>query len=270
MILYKYVTSDIAMKIIKNPTLKFTPPGELNDPFETSSLYYESHNMEYVSEENEHRSLSVKMSYGVLSLSRNPLNPLMWSHYAKGKKEIHEGVIRLDIGNESHGGMVIGFDTELAELDNKSKNVIPANMGSVIYTTTKPTSVFDNSEYHPLYEGMITSYRPDIFEALQRTFLYKSAYWSYEEEVRVIRNLGRTQPLREQEIDSESIKEIYIGCRNSSNINYLTCIYNLIKERIPNCAVYACSVNDRSWFLDKKEVEKIIQLQRETNLTPNV
>lgn len=83
MILYKYVDSKTADIIIKDSTLKFSKATSLNDPFELTSLHYGTNHQD---EEQEIRFISACMSYGILSLTRNPLNPLMWAHYGRGKK----------------------------------------------------------------------------------------------------------------------------------------------------------------------------------------
>ena len=43
MILYKYVDMLTAIKIIIDPSVKFTHPYDFNDPFEVSSLIYKDH-----------------------------------------------------------------------------------------------------------------------------------------------------------------------------------------------------------------------------------
>lgn len=42
MILYKYVDLCTGMKIVRNPSVKFTHPYNLNDPFEITSSFYET------------------------------------------------------------------------------------------------------------------------------------------------------------------------------------------------------------------------------------
>ena len=83
MILYKYVDSKTADLILSNSTLKFSKASSLNDPFELTSLHYDSESQD---SEQAIRFIAASMSYGILSLTRNPLNPLMWAHYAKGEK----------------------------------------------------------------------------------------------------------------------------------------------------------------------------------------
>ncbi|MBM6607933.1 DUF2971 domain-containing protein [Enterobacteriaceae bacterium RIT814] len=254
MILYKYVDAKTAELIIKNSTLKFSKAASLNDPFELTSLHYASD-----SEDSDQamRFVAASMSYGILSLTRNPLNPLMWAHYGKGQKVEGGRGISLDQDNGSHAGFVFGIDTEKAGLDENYSNVIPAKYGSVIYASTKPRNPFESSDNHMFYEGLEHQFNPKILEALQRTFLYKPAYWSYEEEVRVVRNVHR-RSTEIQTMDRSSFKEIYIGFRNSFNKNYLMSIQDEIDEAFPDCEIYVCGFDKKEWTFNKITIQEAI------------
>jgi hypothetical protein len=254
------VNLETALKIILNPTVKFTQPFDLNDPFEITTLFYESNNRSYLSEENSSNYLTLSMSYGILSLSRTPLNSLMWAHYARGERMKCGNGIVLGEKNTAHGGMVIGIDVNEAGLNNESYNIIPAKFGSVIYTTTKPTHSFSNSENHSITEGMQCNFDARYLEALQRIFLYKASHWSYEEEVRVVRNINR-MPLERYkgnniyEIDKESIKEIYIGSAHSFYDESKKTLYDKIKLSIPSCKIFLCNTKGKNWDINAEELK---------------
>lgn len=98
------------------------------------------------------QSLATEMVYnnfGILSLSCNPLNYLMWSHYSN-----------------SHTGFCIGFD-----LHKLTKYITPAIPAVINYADQKPIfKVGDfGSEYVTKYLGT------------------KGMLWGYEEEVRIIK-----------------------------------------------------------------------------------
>lgn len=256
MILYKYVDLDTAKTIMEKSTVKFSKPSSFNDPFELTSLFYDS-----VGPRNQHflKYLAASDSYGILSLTRNPLNPLMWAHYAKGKKHSENKAIELDHDNNFHAGMVFGIDVELAGLNSYGRNVIPAKFGSVIYTSTKPRHAFENSEYHNLYEGSEYTFKPELLEALQRIFLYKSSHWSYEEEVRVVRNVC-CEPFKQIiEIDRLSIKEVYIGFRNAYNSTYLREVNTEIKNAFPDCTPYVCRFDNSEWTFNRTLLDDAIK-----------
>lgn len=255
MILYKYVTSKTANLILKNPSLKFTKPTLLNDPFELTGLHYISNNTDNNQAMN---FIAASQSYGVLSLTRDPLNPLMWAHYCKGTNHKLKGAIQLDIGNDSHAGMVFGFDTERAGLNDCGNNVIPAKFGNVIYTSTKPKHTYENSDSRSFFEGMEYQFNSKLLEALQRTFLYKPSCWSYEEEVRVVRNISRNNK-EIQKIPSNSIREVYLGLRNAYKEDYLKRTKKKIKSLLPEAEIFVCNFNNSEWRLEKVSIDDAIQ-----------
>lgn len=114
------------------------------------------------------------MYYGVLSLTRNPVNNLMWSHYG-----------------DEHRGVAFGFDVDEAGFCDKEKNIIPANHGEIIYTKTFPEHLRNNDTHYFLNEiCSSTNYSPLYFEFFKFAYLYKGIDWAYEEEVRVIKRTG--------------------------------------------------------------------------------
>ncbi len=136
MILYKYVPFLSGMKILESSSIGFARPKDFNDPFEMSAFQYEDNNekweayVTFAAVRNRCNS-----SFGVLSLTRQPLNGLMWSHYA-----------------DSHRGMVIGFDIEACGFNDIETNVIPANYEEIIYTRTKPQITFPMPSSEELME----------------------------------------------------------------------------------------------------------------------
>ncbi|WP_447887779.1 DUF2971 domain-containing protein [Serratia fonticola] len=256
MILYKYVDLCTGMKIVRNPSVKFTHPYDLNDPFEITSSFYEADDHDYSHKNNYLNLLKLTSNYGVLSLSRAPLNALMWAHYARGKRHGDSKFIHFGENNTTHGGLVIGIDADKAGLNDEGNNIIPAKFGSVIYTSTKPTSRFNDSENINIIEGMVTHYDYKYLEALQRMFLYKSVDWSYEEEVRVVRNITRgCEKEYGQEIiaiDKSSIKKIYIGSIHSFPLESANFILSEIKKNLPNCEVLLCNTNGKGWNINAK------------------
>ncbi|ENJ4717887.1 DUF2971 domain-containing protein [Escherichia coli] len=265
MILYKYVDSETADLIIKNSTLKFSRASSLNDPFELTGLHYGS---EEQYKEQTLKFLSASISYGILSLTRAPLNPLMWAHYGKGANYDDKKSILLDKDNGSHAGVVFGIDANEAELNDEGLNVIPAKYGSVIYASTKPHNPYINSDNLNFFEGMQFHYNPDFLEALQRTFLYKPAYWSYEEEVRVVRNISRYRN-EIQPISSSSIKEIYIGLRNAYKHDYLKTMRDRITQHLPECKIYVCFFDIYEWAFIKISIDEAIEQITLYNSQPN-
>ncbi|HFM4300322.1 TPA: DUF2971 domain-containing protein, partial [Escherichia coli] len=85
-------------------SIKFTPYSEFNDPFESYGyeLSLDGESLEPLAMRGE-----INQNVACLCLSKNPLNVLMWSHYA-----------------DKHQGFVVAIDTERAGFDDEEKCLI--------------------------------------------------------------------------------------------------------------------------------------------------
>jgi len=175
MILYKYVSFKVAKLIIETSTIGFSCIEDLNDPFEGTAVRFEANGE--VPENVISNAVRNRMSqkFGVLSLTRTPLNSTMWSHYG-----------------DDHRGVVIGIDTDIAGFNCTKTNVVPSNYGDVIYTTTKPNSAISQITAKRLMAigNEVAAFTDEDYELFKRTFLFKSLPWNYEEEVRVVKNIN--------------------------------------------------------------------------------
>lgn len=224
MILYKYMSFSSACLAIENSSIGFSCLNDLNDPFEGDPLCFES--SESLSSKLQFRPHMNRLNkhYGVLSLTRNPLNTLMWSHYG-----------------DNHRGVVIGIDTKKAGLNCVESCVIPANFGEMIYTSTFPRNELPASDIDSLMTigTKHSSFQTHDFDLFKNAFLYKELVWNYEEEVRVVKyikspvssskkfknNAGdwnqleiEGRPLYCLSIPPESIVEVYLGCDAYKNV----------------------------------------------------
>jgi hypothetical protein len=105
---------------------------------------------------------------GVLSLTRSPLNSVMWAHYADN----HTGVcIGLDAKNAFFAP--ISCEIGLAPFSVKFKESDLFKLGRVEYALTRPSSACtEHSEY------------------LRRAYFSKHSSWAYEEELRLLRPMS--------------------------------------------------------------------------------
>lgn len=254
MILYKYTDMKTADLIIKNATVKFSKATSLNDPFELSGMHYHTKNPVG---NMAAKYLVASQLHGILSLTRNPLNPLMWAHYAKGKKIKRKDCHEWDSGNHSHAGLVFGIDVNEAQLNCNLNNFLPAKYGSVIYTATKPSDPFKDSENWDFLQTDF-SFNSRYLEALQRIFLYKSSHWAYEEEVRIVKHIA----VLDNEIfkiDARScFKEVYIGIRNSRDYKYLISTKRKINKHLPACSIFVCDYDQSEWNFRKLTIEQAL------------
>ena len=174
MILYKYVSLGAAKKIVQGKSIGFSLMEYFNDPFDQPDALPESPSP-VDQTKAEIRSVLWKKSTVVLSLSRSYTNTVMWSHYG-----------------DEHRGAVIEIDAHKAGFMDPQTNLIPAQFGTVVYSRVKqsryaPTDE-DNIEIGTEHRFICTRY-----EELQHLFLTKDLPWSYEEEVRVVKNCTSPQ-----------------------------------------------------------------------------
>lgn len=238
MLVYKYMTLQGLDACLNNRTIRFTKPVNFNDPFDCAAaaadVAVEGLNIRAAGSTNADKLFSIRNGIGILSLTRNPLNPLMWAHYG-----------------ENHRGGVIAIDTEEAGLECTETNIIPASAGNVIYTTVRPSVDGDHIPRH----GEITAKHDRLM--LERLFLYKSLHWSYEEEIRVARHVDPARQVQYQElkIPSSAIKAIYLGAKYSHALvddldRQLPRVY--LKHR--KYDIYRCRLDHQTWDLHAERV----------------
>lgn len=262
MILYKYVSHDAGMNILQNGSIGFTKPCHFNDPFEIEASYPSKegiHPIEVMLNGIRHwaKKSIWKENTGVLSLTRQPLNPLMWAHY----------------GSE-HKGIVVGIDASINEFTCEETNLVPIQYGSVIYTSIKPDSPFLSKPTETIEVGGTFHFAKGQLESLQRLFLYKPACWAYEEEVRVAKCLKGIEtnnsiksgkfttidvggrPLYLLDLPKGAIKEVYIGARSEFlHPDKALDLIKSIKSHQPQVNIYGCKISNSSWCLDSFDLK---------------
>ncbi|GHA09567.1 DUF2971 domain-containing protein [Oceanisphaera arctica] len=225
MILYKYMSFEAAIAVIENQSIGFSCLEDLNDPFECTAFGFADDEDSKITANLAAYACKNKFSrnYGVLSLTRQPLNSLMWSHYG-----------------DEHQGVVLGIDVDIAGLSNPEKCVIPSQCGEVIYSATKPhrnLSIISEDSLRTIGKELV--FDTEAFNLVKRAFLYKSIEWGYEEEVRVVKNISEIpfcyhsgqgrhnkwtkisvsgRPLYCFDIPDSAIKEIYLGRHIYKNV----------------------------------------------------
>ncbi|GAA4354461.1 DUF2971 domain-containing protein [Kangiella marina] len=212
--LYKYMP--LRMDFFDEPLLRLTPPLCLNDPFDSKPTREairkkvafmsdeEGEGAGYISDENLDTVYSRFKefleeglnNFGIVSLTENPHNLLMWSHYA-----------------DQHRGIVI----ELSELESTfefSDSSDTSRVGSktplrVLYDSKRPSS--DISD-----ELIFTIFEDDFFRHFA---LVKSDAWIYEKEHRFILPINQAEVgvfLHNKNVASKSELEVYLKQRGIS------------------------------------------------------
>lgn len=265
MILYKYCGFDAGKKIIENNTIGFRQPHFFNDPFESAASYPRKETgdplEDFVTEQRHQFKKQIwTTNYAVLSLTRSPLNPLMWAHYAK-----------------SHQGFVVGLDVNIEDFTSEQKNAVPIQFGNVIYTESKPTHEYLTKFKIGIEVGTTVHFVPEQLEKLQRVFLYKPMCWSYEEEVRIVKCIhgvkegkptesGRFEVIQSKDgldlfvmkLPQETIKEIYLGIRNT-HLREHDSVFRFrdtVARIHPNCKVFGCRVGKTAWEIDGFQIDQ--------------
>lgn len=265
MILYKYISFNTAKAILETSTLGFSCIEDLNDPFEGTSVSFEEQGQ--ISSSIIAGAVRNRMSrgFGVLSLTRTPLNSTMWSHYG-----------------DDHRGVVIGIDVDIANLNSTNSSLIPAKFGDVIYTSTKPNKRLPQISAKRLMSvgSEVEAYADQDSELFKRTFLFKASPWSYEEEVRVVKNIKPSIPVSRYSeskfenksgawsviqfqgrpiycfsIPKKAIKEVYLGCSVYKNVSRLAMAKSEYEELKRGCISRGISVFNvrqvqQSWQLE--------------------
>ncbi len=186
MILYKYMSLGAAKAVLENQSIGFSNLEDFNDPFEGRALVFDGSQVPPRVQLDAY--LSRLRAYGVLSLTRTPLNALMWAHYG-----------------DEHRGVVLGIDTDIAGFNIRESCLIPADYGDIIYTATHPGRRQKSGDAQHLLsigDDLGLDFEPEKLNFYRDAFLYKSANWAYEEEVRVVKNVrnikGRGSRYKEQ------------------------------------------------------------------------
>lgn len=230
MIVYKYTSLGGLKACLKNRTLRFSKPTHFNDPFDCAAATGprdSEFKIRTAGSTNADKLFMIQNAFGILSLTRNPLNLLMWAHYS-----------------ENHKGGVVAIDTEEAGLECDISNIIPANCGKVIYSNVRPSIENDSVPLHSDLTGLYDR------KSLEKLFLYKSLHWAYEEEVRVIRRIDYDpqKKFEDIEIPMNAIKKVYLGAR------YFKALiddqdYNLpiIHEEYPEYEFHLCYQDEATW-----------------------
>lgn len=159
----------------KNPTMKISVPRYFNDPFESAicdeineilSIYLKTIYPENTQKANKYYSIAKsyidnKMSEnGVISLTRNNAEILMWSHYAN-----------------NHKGMCIGLEDDFAT------HKVNGDMFQHEIEWLTPTPVeYHKNRFNPKSK-ISENFVYDLYRALT---LNKYDKWRYEEEERIV------------------------------------------------------------------------------------
>lgn len=211
---YKYYKLNEYSKLaLENGEVWTSSPREFNDPFDCLMTLKFS--------ENEINNIFKEWAANksICCFSRNFRNILMWSHYA-----------------DSHRGFCIGIDNYDIENSEIFSNVI----------YSKSFLEFDNEKIflkHDIEQGVNRNW--------EKILTHKALDWAYEEEVRLILELGENYTKgRTFHIGQASITQVFFGlCMSEGDKEILK---NIMKGR--SCTFYQMVRSDNSFALEAKQM----------------
>lgn len=125
-------------------------------------------------------------NFGILSLTEDARNIVMWSHYA-----------------DSHKGFCVGFDAEkLSKLDQTIYQQLGEKIKLGLYKV----------EYQVNYP-FFDAFKMNEEEFVVKPLIAKSCYWEYEKEYRLITKNRTNQPIQ---LSDGIILRIILGCKMST------------------------------------------------------
>lgn len=245
---YKYLHPD-RVDVLKNGMLRFSQPAALNDPFEVRpnlelvrqdfaylrrslappGLPPSDEDMKFVDDSvteffgqwNENNVSNL----GILSLSSNRNNHLMWAHYC-----------------DSHRGFVVGFEMEhpffLSAYGRKGV------LHHVRYADERPIFPAPSDP------------NAEMFFRLNKGVLTKSTHWSYENELRMCADTGAAdgtgvapngQELYLIKFPPEILREVIFGFRLLPDER--TAITKIAQESYPNAQLFQMELSEKTYDL---------------------
>jgi len=162
---------------------------------------------------------------GVLCLSEENDNILMWAHYTK-----------------SHKGFVLGFDSRHSFFEKENLDSMQG-LKRVTYSEKRPTvPIFDSSSEKLDYEEASHNF-------LRNFLLTKSIHWKYENEWRMFMPIKGSVPVESDvylfEFPPDALCEIIIGSQMENAL--IDRLFNLKSERYPHLQ-YFKAVPDEAEF----------------------
>lgn len=183
MILYKYISAD-RKDILRDSQIRFTQYYDQNDPYEcsVSLLPLERETQaavedDYLGEraEVETQFRNKFFQFGMLCLTKNRQNLLMWSHYA-----------------QNHKGLVLGFDIKNSFFNSEE------SFTDFAFNLKKKFPVEGFGTIRPveyLKKRKQVNYGHSV--SIHDILFTKSFHWEYEQEFRILKSILNIEPAKQ-------------------------------------------------------------------------
>ena len=169
---------------------------------------------------------------GILSLSEDDTNILMWAHYA-----------------QEHSGFVVGFDVEYPMFQFGEN----AKFKQVKYHSNKAVLHFEKIEHMEKVDA-----HPGLKEIVDESVLRKSLDWSYEKEWRLFAPFSYTHKVIQHEqapihlyfYNPKAVKKIIFGSRSSTSLQNKIKELLKVDEDFHSVELYQAKVNPQKYSID--------------------
>jgi hypothetical protein len=192
----------------------------LKSEIELHEITFQHHKNNYLADKSYIQEIAkanrneINNNFGVLSLTEDETNFLMWSHYTN-----------------SHTGYCIGFDT--LKLHQKSSGMVEP----VLYKKEVPKVPFFNDSKEVLIKFL-------------RIFLYTKSYiWSYEKEFRISKNAFARKVFK---FPHDCVKEIIFGCLMKEDVKMG--LIKTIENLYPKANIYEMSLSKELFEIEKVQI----------------
>lgn len=252
------------LDILKKGELYFSPPSKFNDPFDGVINYAKTISITdlkklmkrlAISENQQHSlllnyqnnperlftvlpqilsNLQKNNSLRIYCFSKNPLNILMWSHYAN-----------------SHTGVCIGFKTYRLDERAFGIKVQPNCVAQELLVSNFPNILIPLPVNYTSKVAGEYDFGKGNAEVLKEAFLNKAIEWQYEQEYRVVVTDDSLlkNPIK---VDVNEIKEIIFGLKTSHElIEQVKDIVSTAPYRSPGPRLYQCKRIEGTYSLKK-------------------
>lgn len=165
--IYKHLSFDsdlYVLNLFKKLQLKFTPPDSFNDPYDCmAEIKFD--NIPYFNHERlqKHFMSAIRANLSVTCFNNNPLNMLMWSHYA----QCHRGfLVEFRIPHPTLEWVYSAFLIQSVTYQNEFPNYL--------FSAINPINILDPKN------------KSQMYEFIKNQYLVKARDWQYENEFRVL------------------------------------------------------------------------------------
>jgi hypothetical protein len=172
---YKFLDQKYGLKDLTERRVKVSTFADMNDPFELIGSQWSHGGVE--DGMNAHNT----SEYGVMCLSKNCTNPLLWAHYA-----------------DKHRGICLGFDIP----DD------PHVVHPVIYASER-----ELQDPHDLLHQAASQSLDVPMSIVMRKLLLKYQGWRYEDEIRFFKRLEKGMTFCLFDDHDFALREVILGLR---------------------------------------------------------